>query len=73
VAVPGRSYEIHVRGDLDPALLEELPEVVAGTPVVQTVLYGAHLDQAALHGVIDRLEALGLELIEVRKVGAADE
>jgi hypothetical protein len=34
----------------------------------ETVLRGNHLDQAALHGVLDRVRSLGLELLEVRQV-----
>jgi hypothetical protein len=33
-----------------------------------TVLSGTIADQAALYGVLAQLEALGLELIEVRRV-----
>jgi len=32
------------------------------------VLHGPLADQAALHGVIDLVRALGLELVEVRKI-----
>ena len=32
-----------------------------------TVLIGALPDQAALHGVLAEIEALGLELLEVRR------
>jgi hypothetical protein len=35
---------------------------------VETVLAGPVEDQAALHGLIRRIEALGLELIEVRRL-----
>ena len=35
---------------------------------METVLHGDIADQAALHGVIDRIQALGLELIEVRRL-----
>jgi hypothetical protein len=30
-------------------------------------------DQAALHGIINRLQSLGLELIEVRRIGETDD
>ena len=33
-----------------------------------TVLTGAMADQAELHGVLAEIEALGLELLEVRRV-----
>jgi hypothetical protein len=35
---------------------------------VETVLHGDIEDQAALHGLLDRVQALGLELIEVRRL-----
>ena len=37
---------------------------------VETVLLGEVADQAALHGILDRVQALGLELIEVRRLPA---
>ena len=38
---------------------------------VETVLHGEITDQAALHGVLDRVADLGLELIEVRRLPEA--
>jgi len=35
-----------------------------------TLLVGALADQAALHGVLTQIEALGLELLEVRRVSS---
>ena len=34
----------------------------------ETVLTGVVPDQAALYGVLNRLQALGLDLVEVRRV-----
>jgi hypothetical protein len=33
----------------------------------ETVLFGRIEDQSALHGLLQRIEALGLELVEVRR------
>lgn len=38
---------------------------------VETVLHGEITDQAALHGLLDRVADLGLELIEVRRLPEA--
>jgi hypothetical protein len=64
------TYEVTVRGRLSPALASEF-EQLRLTPVsrpVDTILYGPVEDQAALHGVLRRIEALGLVLVEVRQV-----
>jgi len=59
-------YEIHVRGQLSDRLLSAFPELRARTRNHETLLTGALPDQSALHGVLTRIEALGLELLEVR-------
>lgn len=35
---------------------------------VETVLHGDIRDQAELHGILDRVQGLGLELVEVRRL-----
>jgi hypothetical protein len=60
-------YEIHVRGLLSERLLGAFPELEARTRNHETLLTGALPDQSALHGVLNRIEALGLELLEVRR------
>ena len=35
---------------------------------VETILRGSVQDQAALHGILEQIEALGLELVEVRQM-----
>ncbi|HZA78569.1 MAG TPA: hypothetical protein VE623_19490, partial [Acidimicrobiales bacterium] len=51
-------------------LVNEFRELALAADVepVETVLVGPVEDQAALHGLIRRIEALGLELIEVRRL-----
>ena len=63
-------YEIRVRGLLSPTLLEAFPGLQAEAQRGDTVLAGAMPDQAALHGVLAQVEALGLELLEVRRQSA---
>ena len=58
-------YEIVVRGLLSETLLAAFPTLRAEAH--ETVLAGTLADQAALYGVIAQIEALGLELIEVRR------
>ena len=35
---------------------------------VETILSGEVADQSALHGVLEQIESLGLELVEVKQV-----
>jgi hypothetical protein len=60
-------YEIRVRGLLGETLLGAFPGLRARAHGTETVLTGALLDQAALFGVLSHIEALGLELLEVRR------
>jgi hypothetical protein len=66
-----RRYEIRIRGSVTPDDLAELGLGDAGTEPVSTVLRGEVPDQAALHGILDRLQSLGLEVVEVRRLPEA--
>ena len=61
-------YEIWVRGHLGETMRSAFPDLQAQLRGDDTVLTGAVLDQAALYGVIAEAEALGLELLEVRRL-----
>jgi hypothetical protein len=61
------SYEIRVRGRVTDALLPLFEDCSARVEPVDTVLQADLPDQAALHGVLDRIASLGLELVEVRR------
>lgn len=61
------AYEVRVLGTLGPAAREAFAELAVDTEPTSTVLSG-ELDQAALLGLIDRVRALGLELIDIRRV-----
>jgi hypothetical protein len=61
-------YEIRVMGSLTDDDLGTLDGLDAHVEPAGTVLVGDVTDRAALHGVLHRLRALGLELIEVRRL-----
>lgn len=68
IGVRCTSYEIHIKGRLSAQLLATFEGMDATVQSVETVLSGPVLDQAALHGLLDQIQALGLELIEVRRL-----
>lgn len=61
-------YEIRVNGVVPESVLVEMEGLHAVSEPVQTVLWGPVVDQAALRGIIDRLQRLGLELIDVHQI-----
>ena len=60
-------YVIRVRGVLSDRLLTAFPSLRSRTDRGDTILAGGLPDQAALHGVLAQIEALGLVLLEVRR------
>lgn len=65
---PAQHYEIRVRGQLGAALLRAFPALHGELRDGDTILRGALPDQSALHGVLGEIEALGLDLIELRRL-----
>jgi hypothetical protein len=65
---PAPSHEIFIRGHLGETALHAFPTLRAERRGNLTVLTGALADQPALHGVLSEIEALGLELLEVRRL-----
>jgi len=61
-------YQISVRGRLGRTMRSAFPALDAGVRGGDTVLTGTLADQAALYGVLAQIEALGLELLEVRRL-----
>jgi hypothetical protein len=61
-------YQIRVRGRLGETIRSAFPGLQARTRGGDTVLTGVLADQAALYGVLAEIEALSLELIEVRRL-----
>jgi len=60
-------YEITVRGRVGPSIAEAFEGLSVSVSTTQTLLQGQIPDQAALHGVLDLIESLGLELLDVRR------
>jgi len=75
VAMPLGLYAIRIRGRLGPTALSAFPTMVCDLRCNETVLTGLLEDRAALFGVLAQVEALGLELLEIRQVpgGPTDE
>ena len=59
-------YEIRVIGSFGPATSEAFADMAVQVEPTVTVL-SADLDQPELHAVLDRVRALGLELIEIKQ------
>ncbi len=62
------NYEFRIRGRLSDRVLERFDMLESDLERVETILHGPVRDQAELHGIIDRVQSLGLELIEVRRL-----
>ena len=60
-------YTIRINGHLGATVLCAFPEMQARRRGEDTVLTGV-LDRSALYGVLAEIEALGLDLVEVRQL-----
>jgi hypothetical protein len=67
---PALRYEIRIRGHLGPTLRHAFTDLLAERCDGDTMLRGPLRDQSALHGLLAQIEALGLELLEVRRLPA---
>lgn len=59
-------YAILIRGQLSETVLVAFPDLRAEPRGAETLLVGVLPDQPALHAVLAQIEALGLELLELR-------
>jgi hypothetical protein len=71
--VPSSYYEIRVSGVLPPEALLDFDRLTASVEPIETVVHGALQDQAALNGLLARLEAFGVQVIEVRRLHEKDQ
>jgi hypothetical protein len=73
VATPPGLYAIRIKGRLGATALSAFPTMVSELECGETVLTGPLEDPSALFGVIGQIEALSLELLELRLVQARPE
>jgi hypothetical protein len=73
VAYGGGSYEIRIKGRLSDSVLAAFEGLSATVEPVETVLHGPVEDQSSLHGLLDRIQSLGLELVEIRRLPASSD
>ena len=66
--MPSSYYEIRVIGVLPPEALLDFDRLTASVEPVESVVHGPIRDQAALQGLLIRLETLGIEVLEIRRM-----
>jgi hypothetical protein len=64
--VTGIYYEVRVAGCVPAEALADFEDLGVAQPV-ESVLYGGLPDQAALHGLLARLEMFGVQVLEIRR------
>jgi hypothetical protein len=62
------NYEIRIKGRVSDSLLSAFEGLDVSTEPVETVMYGPLADQEAVHRLLIRLESLGLEVVEFRRL-----
>ena len=70
--MPSSYYEIRVTGVLPPEALLDFDRLTASVEPVETVLHGPLRDQAALNGLLARLETFGVQVLEIRRLQDRD-
>jgi hypothetical protein len=70
VATSPGFYAIRIKGRLGATALSAFPSMVSEPEGSETVLTGLLEDRSALFGVLAQIEALDLELLELRQIRA---
>ena len=63
-------YVIRVRGTLCPEVTDTFPSLTADWEPAPTILHGHLSGQAALAGLLNHLDVLGVDIVEVLQVPA---
>ena len=66
--VSASGYEIRIKGRLSDTVTGAFEDFTSSVKPAETVMRGEVRDQSELHGVLERIQSLGLELIEVRRL-----
>jgi hypothetical protein len=66
--VASTDYEFRIKGRLSDSLSGAFEDFTASVKPAETVMRGEVRDQSELHGLLDQIQSLGLELIEVRRL-----
>jgi hypothetical protein len=67
-AIVSNEYSFRVRGRISPDIVAALDPLQPAAVSSETELRGVLVDQAALHGIIARLEQLGVELVGLNRL-----
>ena len=62
------NYEIRIKGRVSDSLLPVFEGLAVTTEPVETIVYGPLADQEAVHQLLIKLESLGLEVVEFRRM-----
>jgi malate/lactate dehydrogenase len=65
------NYEIRIKGRVGDSLLVAFEGLSVDTEPVETILHGPVRDQEALHELLAKIQSLGLEVVELRRLPAA--
>ena len=68
MVTPPGLYMIRIKGRLGATALSAFPTMVSELKGGETVLTGLLEDRSAVFGVLGQIEALGLELVELRRI-----
>jgi hypothetical protein len=70
MVAPPCTYTIRIKGRLGATALSAFPAMASEVEGSETVLTGSLPDQSAVFGVVAQIEALGLDLLELRQIEA---
>jgi malate/lactate dehydrogenase len=68
--VGAANYEIRIKGRISESLLPAFEGLTVTTEPVETILHGPVPDQEALHELLSKIQSLGLEVVELRRLPA---